>query len=80
MLEFVFLHKILLEERKAASMLHDPDDADYDDQGWHKCAFSYISECGPSKHYASTDMCVPVVQCNKTTQRHLQNLHVAYRA
>ena len=43
-------------------------------QGWHKCAFSYISECGPSQHYASTAMCVPVVQCNKTTQRHLQTI------
>ena len=49
-------------------MLHDPDDADYDDQGWHKCAFSYISECGPSQHYASTAMCVPVVQCNVIRQ------------
>ena len=57
-------------------MLRDPDDADYDDQGWHKCAFSYISECGPSQHYSSTAMCVPVVQCNKTTQRHLQTILV----
>ena len=43
-----------------------------DDQGWLKCAFQYKSECVPLQHYASTALCVPVVQYNKPTQRHLQ--------
>ena len=31
-----------------------------------------INQCVPSQHYASTAICVPVVQCNKPTQRHLR--------
>lgn len=50
-------------------MLHYPDDAGHNDQGWHKCTFQYKPECAPPQHYASSALYVPVVQCEKTTQK-----------